>query len=669
MLVVALALIAPVAGSAAAPEDPPLTELTLEELMNVEVTLPSRRPEALARASAAVTIITQDDIRRSGVTNIPDALRLAPGVQVAEATASQWFIGIRGFASRLTRSLLVMMDGRSLYTPLYAGTYWEVQNTFLEDIDRIEVVRGPGGALWGPNAFNGVINVVTRSARETQGMLATAGGGTEERAFARARYGGQVGDDLYYRIYGLYFDRAAFPTTDGAPGVDDWSQGQGGFRLDWEPTSDDAVTLQGDLYDGSIGQRTPIISYEPPFVSFTDRAVDVSGGNVLGRWNRRLGEGSDLALQLYWDHTFRRDPTFREQRDTFDVELQHRIQLPWRQELLWGGEYRVSADSTAGIPTLQLDPADETLHLVSGFVQDDVWLLPDRLRLTVGSRFDSTTYSDFDYEPNASLAWYPAPRHALWGSVSRAVRTPSRIETGLFLTGQPINLERPANVACLPSAARCVYPQITGNDDFESETILAYQLGYRVQPESWLFLDVATFYNEYDHLQTLEQRAPFDQDTPPLPHTLVPLLFTNRMHGQSFGVEIGATALPRSWLRLSAVYSYLEIDLHSDPGGADASNATAVEDASPHHQVTAQGAIELPWQAELDLVFRYVDRLQVGAQVVPAYATFDVRLAKVFANALEVALVGQNLGQATHREAFPGQEVPRGMYGQLRWRY
>jgi len=653
----------------AAEEPPPLTELSLEELMDVEVTLPSRRPASRALASAPVFVVTQEDIRRSGVTNIPDALRLAPGVQVAEATASQWAVGIRGFASRLTRSLLVLMDGRSLYTPLFAGTYWEVQNTFLEDVDRIEVVRGPGGALWGPNAFNGVINVVTKDARATQGLLAVGGGGTEERAFGRVRYGGKLGDDLYYRLYGLYFDRAAFPTTGGAPRVDDWRDGQGGFRIDWDPTAEDSFTLQGALYDGKIGQNTPIIAYQPPLVSFTTEDVDVSGGNVLGRWNRELGTLGDLVLQMYWDHTFRRDPTFEEQRDTFEVDFQNRLELPWRQELLWGFLYRVSADRTRGIPTIQFVPADETLHLVSVFLQDDVWLVPDRLRLSLGVRFDNTTYTDFDYQPSGSLLWLPLPRHSAWASISRAVRTPSRIERALFLTGQPINLDRPGNQQCLPPGARCVYPQITGSDAFENETVLAYQLGYRMQPLDDVFFDVATFYNEYDHLQTGEQGTPFDQDEPPLPHTLIPIVFTNLAHGQSFGVEVTTTWLPFPWWRLSGVYSYLEIDLRTDAGASDVIGAEAAADASPHHQVTALSSLDLPWDARFDAVFRFVDDIRVGAQLIPSYATFDVRVAQQLTEDLEISLVGQNLGQAEHREFFPGNLVPRGMYGQVRWRW
>jgi iron complex outermembrane receptor protein len=664
-----LALDARHAASADEQDAIPLTELTLEELMDVKVTLPSRRPESRSLAASPVFVVTQDDIRRSGVTNIPDALRLAPGVQVAEGTASQWAVGIRGFASRLTRSLLVLMDGRSVYTPLFAGTYWEVQNTFLEDIDRIEVVRGPGGALWGPNAFNGVINTVTKSARETQGLLAVGGGGTEERAFGRVRYGGKVGDDLHYRLYGLYFDRAAFPTTGDVPSVDDWRNGQGGFRIDWDATTDDAFTLQGDIYDGKIGQNTPIIAYEPPFVSFTDEDVDVSGGNVLGRWNRRLGAGADLVLQMYYDHTFRRDPTFSEQRDTFEVDFQNRLELPWRQELLWGFLYRVSADATHGVPTIQFVPPSETLHLVSGFLQDDVWLVPDSLRLSLGVRFDSTTYTDFDYQPSGSLLWLPAPRHTTWASISRAVRTPSRIERALRLTGQPINLDRPGNVQCLPPGSRCVYPQITGSDDFENETILAYQLGYRMQPIDEVFFDVAAFFNEYDHLQTGEQRPPFDQDEPPLPHTLIPIVFTNLAHGQSYGVEVTVTALPRPWWRLSGVYSYLEIDLRTDPGVADVTGAEGAANGSPHHQVTAQSSLDLPWDVSFDAVFRFVDKIRIGAQLIPSYATFDVRLAQQLTEHLEISVVGQNLAQAEHREFFPGNEVPRGMYGQVRWRW
>ncbi len=661
---VAFALALAVTASASSGD---LTELSLEELMNVEVTLPSRRPESRALASSAVYVITQEDIRRAGVTTIPDALRLAPGVQVARQTANTWAIGVRGFASSLTRSVLVLMDGRSVYTPLFAGTYWNVQDTAMDDIERIEVIRGPGGTLWGANAVNGVINIVTKSAKDTQGALVSGGGGSEERGFGTVRYGGKLGKNLFYRLYGKYFYRSAYLAR-GVKDFDDWHMGRGGFRLDWDAATTDRLTLQGDIYDGKIGESVGIARYEPPFFEVRQKHADVSGGNLLGRWTHDLSDTSDVTAQMYYDQTFRREANFTEERNTFDLDIQHRFALPWRQEILWGLDYRLSSDTTHAVPTVEFDPAAKTLHLVSGFVQDDVWLLPDRLRLTFGSKFEHNDYSGFEYQPSGSLLWVPAAGHSLWGSISRAVRTPSRLEHDLFLTAAPVNGRRPDFDVCLPAGSPCLYPRIARNRNFKSESILAYQLGYRVQPIDQLFLDLTTFYNEFHHLLSLEPKDTFAENTPPLPHLVLPLKFDNRLHGDSYGVELAATSILTRWWRLSASYSYLLIQLHADAGSGDTSQAAA-EKASPQNQVTARSSIDAPWRVQFDTVFRYVDSIRVSGQRIPSYVTFDVRLAKKITDHLEIAAVGQNLWQPYHREFTPGTEVPRGGYGQVRWEW
>jgi len=308
---------------------PELAELSLEELMNIEVTSVSRRPERRADAPAAIYVITQEDIRRSGVTSIPEALRLAPGVEVAKVDANKWAIGIRGFASRLARSVLVLIDGRSVYTPLFAGTYWEVQDVMLEDVERIEVIRGPGGTLWGANAFNGVINIITHNAKDTQGGLISAGGGSEEQGFGAARYGGKLGADAFYRVYGKYFNRDGGFNPRG-DAYDGWHEARGGFRADWYPTQQDHLKLQGDLYEGETGQRTALTLFNPPFVSIAQRNADLSGGNLLGRWRRTLSPTSEVSLKMYYDHTFRREPNFRDAQLPFAGAARNHvgIQLP-----------------------------------------------------------------------------------------------------------------------------------------------------------------------------------------------------------------------------------------------------------------------------------------------------------------------------------------------------
>lgn len=661
----AYALAALIASAAAKAAD--LTELSIEDLMQVEVTLPSRHPESWARAGAAVYVITQDDIRRSGVTNIPDALRLAPGVQVARATSSQWAVGVRGFASRLARSVLVLMDGRSVYNPLFAGTYWEVQDTALEDIDRIEVIRGPGGTLWGANAFNGVINIVTKSAAETQGLVAMGGGGTQERGFGTVRYGGRIGDDLFYRAYGKYFYRSAFPNPSG-PEYDQWQAGRGGFRIDWAATAQDRVTVQGDLYTGEAGESVGIAQYEPPFFIETTKPADFSGGNVLGRWTRAFSDTSELVVQTWYEHAFRRDSNFTEERNTFDLDAQHRFALPWNQQLTYGLDWRITGDTSHAVPTIQLRPRSQTLNLVSVFFQDDLWILPDRLRLTVGYKLEYTDYSPVNNQPSGSLWWMPLEKHWLWASISRAVRTPSRIERDLSLTARPLNLAPDDPSLCLPAGSRCLYPRVVANPSFRSETLLAYQLGYRVQPLEQLFLDVATFYNSYDDLLSIDARPPFDEDEPPLPHAVAPFVFANKLHGESWGVELSTTTRPLPWWRLTASYSYLRIRLRAD-AGSTAVNPQAQDAASPQNQVSVLSTLDLPFSIQLDSFWRYVDTIRVNNQRIPSYVTFDVRAARRLTDSLELSLVGQNLWQPQHREFSPGTAVPRGFYGQLRFQW
>jgi iron complex outermembrane receptor protein len=389
----------------------------VEELMDVEVTSVSRRPEKLTEAASAIQVITGEDIRRSGANSIPEALRLAPNLQVAQVNSSQWAVSSRGFNNVLSNKLLVMIDGRTVYTPLYAGVFWDVQDALLEDIDRIEVVSGPGGTLWGANAVNGVINIITKSAKDTQGFFMEAGAGTESNGFGSMRYGGQLSPGLYYRVYGKGFNRDELVVADGSDAGDGWDMGQGGFRLDWEPNQDDVLTLQSDFYDS---KPNPEAASDP---------VVAMGGNILGRWTHKISDDSDFQVQFYYDRT-RRDfnDEFTENLDTYDFDAQHRFQIGDRQEIIWGLGYRRMDDSVANLELLGFDPGNKTLSLYSAFIQDEITLIEDRLRLTLGSKFEHNEYTGFEVQPSGRLAWTPSTEHTVWAAVSRAVRTPSRID-------------------------------------------------------------------------------------------------------------------------------------------------------------------------------------------------------------------------------------------------
>jgi iron complex outermembrane recepter protein len=619
---------------------PDFTELTVEQLMNIEVTSVSKRPEPRSEAPAAVYVITQDDIRRAGVTSIPEALRLAPGVEVAKVDSNKWAIGIRGFASRLARSVLVLIDGRSVYTPLFAGTYWEVQDLLLDDINRIEVIRGPGGTLWGANAFNGVINIITKNAQETQGALVTAGGGSEEQGFVGTRYGGRIGTNAFYRLYGKFFNRDGGFDTSGDV-YDVWHMGQGGFRVDWNATEVDSLKLQGDLYEGETGQRTAVT----PGVN-VEKYADVSGGNVLGRWSHTLSPTSDLSVKLYYDHTFRREPTFHDELNTFDFDGQHHFRLPGQQEIVWGFNFRYYEDRTGGGSSIRFVPPDRSFNLVSGFLQDEIAVLDDQLRLTVGSKLEHNDFSGFEYQPSGRLLWAPQSWQALWAAVSRAVRTPSRIEDGFMLDAPPFRL--------------------IGDGHFVSEKVLAYELGHRIQPVEPVFIDTALFYNRYTDLLSLETGLPFPEAQPPPPHMVVPIFIRNKLDGESYGFEVAADAVVNEWWRLHASYAYLQVNLQRDADSNDTLTQRTARD-SAHNMFALRSNINLPGRWEIDTNLRYVEGLP--NQHVEGYSTLDVRLAKAVTEQLELAAVGQNLLQAHHSEFGGGTQVERGAFGQMRWQW
>ena len=655
---IALLLLLPLHAAAFAQD---LTDLTLEELINVEVTSVSRRPERWLTAPAAVHVITQEDIRRSGVTTIAEALRLAPGVEVARIDANRWAIGIRGFGSRLARSVLVLIDGRSVYNPLFAGTYWEIQDLVLEDVARIEVIRGPGGTLWGANAFNGVINITTRSARQTHGALATAGVGNEERGFAAVRYGGAAaGDRLHYRAYGKIFNRhSALPRAGNF--YDHWRLGQLGFRTDWDVRERDGVTTQGDLYVGSIGQRAIVSSFDPQGNQTLETPSKVWGGNVLGRWQHQFSATSSSKLQLYYDHTSRTDPSFEEDRETVDLDFDHNLQLPGRQELVWGLGYRLTYGRTGGVPTVTFTPANRVDHLVSAFVQDSIALLPDLLTFTAGTKLEHNDFTGVEVQPSARLAWTPGGgRHVAWAAFSRAVRTPSPVEHDV-----QINVFVPAQGA---------YVRYVGTRDFTSEVVYATEAGYRYQPSARLSSGVAAFFNNYRDLLSVEPGPPF-QESPPdpalQPRTILPFFIRNGLLGRTYGFEGRADWAARRWLEVHAAYSYLRIELRTRPGSIDTTTVPMTEGSSPHHQISLRAEMNLPRGFELDVITRFVSGLP--AQGVAAYVNADLRLGWRPRPDFELSVIGQNLLARSHPE-FAGNsvdavEIERSVYGKvtLRW--
>lgn len=641
-----------------------LTELSLDELANLQVTSVAKQPQKLSQAPAAIAVLTQEDLRQSGVTTIADALRLVPGLQVAASDAHTWAISSRGFNDIFANKLLVLIDGRSVYTPLFSGVYWDSQDVFLEDIERIEVIRGPGAALWGANAVNGVINITTRSARDTQGLLTTGGGGTEERAFGGVRYGGKISDRAWYRVYAKTAFRDDSVLADGSDATDAWWMSRAGVRADWEPTIQDTLTLQGDWYSGESDQMYRLTSLNPPYLNVQPDDTEVTGGNVVGRWSRNFSDTASVQLQAYYDRSVRLSPLLREVRNTADVELQHRFSLGQRNHFVWGVGYRGAEDRIDDAFMVEVDPARRYTSLVNAFAQDEIALVPDRLRLTLGTKLERNSYTEFEFQPGGRLLWTPHEHHTLWASVARAVRTPSRMES-----------DGRINLQVLPPGVAGPVPMviaIAGRDGYDAEELIAYETGYRVQPWKALSLDLAAFYNDYDQLRTGEPGYVGPEGFPP-PHNVAITEAHNNRFGETYGGELAATWQATDWWRFRGSYSFLRMQLHTRHRSADTTSAS-IEGQSPRHQVSILSSINLPANLELDCAWRFVDALP--GYDIDSYLEMDARLGWRPSKHWEFAIVGRNLLDKQHPEFAPsilvgGQtaEVQRGIFARVTFRF
>lgn len=603
-----------------------LKSLSLEELMELEVTSVSRHPERMFGAASAVQILTNEMIARSGASRLPEALRLAPNLQVAQVNSHDWAITARGFNgaplanNSLADKLLVMIDGRSIYTPLFGGVFWDVQNVLLEDVERIEVISGPGGTLWGANAVNGVINVVTRSARDTQGAFATVSAGSFLRDHVGLRYGTQIGRKLFIRFHGQRMDYRNTTQRFGTEENDEWGLTQGGFRADYYTDARTTLTVQGDVYGGSAG---------------SPENVSVNGQNLVLRWARSYSPRSSISVQAYADRTWRRLPgdPFQDELWTYDLDFQHHFPLSGAQNLIWGATYRLMRDDVQGHSGLMILPRHRTMHLFSGFLEDEIRIIPRELTLHVGTKLEHNTFSGFELQPGARVAWTPDMHHTVWGAVSRAIRSPARLDVDLLS------------------------PDILGQAEFDSEKLTAFELGYRTQPIEGVVLSASGFYNLYHDLRSVNVNpAP-----PP------GMIIENDHEATSWGVEVlGSVLLAPAW-QVRGGYTFLDKKIEmSSPAVVPGSDV--FEGIDPHHQVLLQSSTDLPGGFEFDVVGRFVDVLPPTLLTprVPPYATFDVRVAWDSGD-WEISLVGQNLAREDQPE-FGDLAIPRGLYGTVSWR-
>jgi len=618
-----------------------LFRLSIEDLSDIEVTTVSKKEDTLFKTPAAITVLTAEEIRRSGHQSIPEVLRMVPGVHVAKIDSNKWAITARGFNSMYAEKLLVLIDGRSVYTPLYSGVYWDVQDVMLEDVERIEVIKGPGGTLWGSNAVNGVINIITKKAEDTQGTLVTGGMGTEERGFTSLRHGGKLGDDAHYRVYSKYHSRDKAVYANRHSGNDRTDAVRGGFRIDWDKSDQDHITIQGDSYDSHSGQRMRLTS---PGVNFqADDNVDIRGLNILTRWTRKYSDDSDMSLQFYYDRTERYSIQLGESRDTFDIDFQRCFQLADGHNLIWGLGYRHTGDNIDNTYTVSYNPSSRNDELFTGFVQDEITIVDDLLKFIIGTKIEKNDYTDYEFQPSARLLWTPNERNTLWASFTRAVSTPSR------------------SYAHMTNKFNSVPPmQFAGSGDLKSQTVESYELGYRIKPRNNLFFDFSLFYNEYDHLFAAENNP-----------TALSTIFDNKMYGETHGIEIATHwQVNKDW-KLAGGYSFLKMQIHTEGSSTNTTRAARIERESPCNMFHLNSQLNLQDDLEFNTTLYYVD--SVPHYSVPSYMRLDMGLTWHISKNMDFSVIGQNLLDRSHPEfgddGVIATETQRGVFGKLTWRF
>jgi len=668
LFVTSLTLAALAGAGVYAAEPPEAADISLEDLLKVEVTSAARKAQRINDVAAAVFVVSREDIERSGATSLPEVLRMVPGVEVARLANNRWAVSVRGFNNRFANKLLVLMDGRSIYSPIFSGVLWENEDTLLEDIDRIEVIRGPGAAMWGANAVNGVINIITRRARDTQGNLLIAGVGSEERALAGFRHGGQAGGG-HYRVWAKGFARDEAVTPAGKSGNDYWRSARTGFRGDWSMAAGHRLTLSGQAYTGFTGDRfnRPDVA-SPTGMTVSNLEQTGKGAHLLGRNEWTLADGSEMALQGYVDHTnIELAGTFKEVRTTIDLDFQHRLLLAPNHDVIWGLGYRRSSDRTTSGSLISVTPRTGSFTLASAFIHDDITLIPDTLRLMLGVRLEKSSFTRLEPMPNARLMWTPSENQSIWMSLSRAVRTPSRAELDAQVDLGVLPGGAPGNPTPLPILTR----NVPDDHKLKVEKVTAYELGYRQQMSPTLSADIAAFHNEYRDLRSVmlgSQR--FVAGLPPyIVQEIVP---DNSVRAYTHGLEVALDWNLLPWWRIQPSYSYLSLHARSTTGDrSSVQTAARINQSDPQHKLSLRSAMSFSDRHSFDLWLRHVSKL--GNNAIPAYTSLDVRYAWRPRRDFELSLVGQNLLDRSHPEFVPDLlpsqacEIERALYVKARW--
>ncbi len=637
-----------------------LKRLPLEELADLDILVTSagKKEQPLSDTPAAVFVINSDDIKNSGAATLPDVLRMAPGIQVARIDVNKWSVTARGFSGRFANKLLVMIDGRTVYNPLFSGVYWDTQNAQLENIDRIEIIRGPGAAIWGANAVNGVINIITKTAQQTQGGMISAGVGDEmQQGFAR--YGGQINPQMHYRVYADFNNHQDSVDEDNRDTADQWDQTQGGFRLDWQADKKNSLTLIGDYYDGSSGHNlAKIPTLVAPFYNTNDQRIDFYGGNISNTWRHQFNEENRFKVKLYYDFVGRESDDFKQRFETLDLEVNQQFKTADWNEINWGIGYRVIFDKLHGYADITLQPEKRNTQLFSAFIQDEITLIPNTLKSTIALRFEHNDFSGDEWQPTARLLWTPNKENSFWLAFSRAVRTPTR-SVDIRIDQRVIPGAPPRLIA------------IFGNPQIDSEEVIAYEAGYRFISPNGINFDLSFFYNQYEKLRTFENGAP-GLETLPTPHILIPVTTGNNMHGESYGFEAAAHWQVNKKLSLHAAYSLTKINLKTVNNSLDATSVAA-EGETPQQQFSLRSYLKFAADWSGHFWFRYVDSLP--AQHINDYVSLDAKLAWRVSEQLQLSVSGHDLLDSKRVEYNPevlniaASQVERSVFGKIIWTF
>ena len=636
--------------------DLPLLDYSLEQLLDisVEVTSAGKKPQSLKDTAAAIHVITQEDIRLSGMTSLPELMRMVPGMQVACIDGSTWAISSRGFNAKNSDNLLVMLDGRVLQTPTFTGVNWDSQDVVLEDVERVEVIRGSGGTLWGANAVTGVINIITKTAAQTQGSLISVGGGNYERQ-GMVRYGGKIGEDGHFRLYARGADQNAFSLASGAQGNDRHNLSSTGFRADLPVDGENSLTVQGDAYIGHGGHSGSAISLAPPSSTPVGYTIDLSGNNQLLRWDHGQNTDGAWSLQFYRDYYQRRYMNLGEQRHTYDLDFHHHSWWGERHDIVWGLGYRQTGDRFDNTVAVSYAPARRTDHVASAFFQDEIALIRNEFYLTVGSKFEHNNYTGKEIQPNLRLRWKIDEQQTAWAAVSHAVHTPSRTDSDSTVIATIVPGAPPSELRLL------------GNPAIRSERIRAYEAGYRIQPTGQLQMDISAFYNEHRDMMTIEPQTAFIESG----IRIMPRTFGNKASATTHGLEWSGSWQPAEKWRVKASYSWLEMNINRAPDSLDTSIETEVG-RSPRNQLQFHVFHAPDARNDLSASLYYVDSLT--SLNVPSYTRMDVRWGWRPQRGLELSLTARNLLDPQHPEfSNPSgprnTELPRSIVGSATWRF